>query len=99
MVTTQRTDIHPPPVTAAWLVQSADAESHTVPAPGRLGRAGSSPFALVSSLWGWVSHSTLGLDQYPELMWWITARADDPLHQGAAKSGHPAVHRCTDGGG
>ena len=29
MVTTQRTDIHPPPVTAAWLVQSADAESHT----------------------------------------------------------------------
>ena len=29
MVPTRRTDIHPPPVTAAWLVQSAGAESHT----------------------------------------------------------------------
>ena len=29
MVSTRRTDIHPPPVTAAWLVQSAGAESHT----------------------------------------------------------------------
>ena len=29
MVSPSRTDICPPPVTAAWLVQSADAESHT----------------------------------------------------------------------
>ena len=28
MVSTQRTDIHPPPITAAWLMQSADAKIH-----------------------------------------------------------------------